>query len=70
MRAVVIGCGRVGSAVALQLSAEGWDVTAVDESEEVLARLGCPTQTAISFLVDEVRACDVGPPRPSVQADA
>ena len=40
MRAVVIGCGRVGSAVALQLSAEGWDVTAVDESEEVLARLG------------------------------
>jgi trk system potassium uptake protein TrkA len=135
MRAVVIGCGRVGSAVALQLAAEGWDVTAVDENEEALARLGrgwkggfvvghametdvlisagietadaavvatsgdntnivigqvaqkrygiscvvvrvldprraeffaklglrtvCPTQTAISFLADAVRACDV-----------
>lgn len=131
----MIGCGRVGSAVALQLAAEGWDVTAVDENEEALARLGrgwkggfvvghametdvlisagietadaavvatsgdntnivigqvaqkrygiscvvvrvldprraeffaklglrtvCPTQTAISFLADAVRACDV-----------
>ena len=40
MKAVVIGCGRVGSAVAVQLSSEGWDVTAVDENEEALARLG------------------------------
>jgi len=40
MRAVVIGCGRVGSAVALQLAADGWDVTAVDENEEALSRLG------------------------------
>ena len=40
MKAVVIGCGRVGSAVALQLAADGWDVTAVDEDEEALARLG------------------------------
>ena len=41
---------------------------------EFFARHGlrtvCPTQTAISFLVDEVRACDVRAPRPSVQADA
>ena len=135
MNAVVIGCGRVGSAVAQQLAAEGWNVTAVDENEEALARLGtgwkggfvvghametdvlvragiesadaavvatsgdntnivvgqviqkrygiscvvvrvldprraefyakrglrtvCPTQTAISFLVDEVRSCPV-----------
>ena len=135
MKAVVIGCGRVGSAVAKQLAEEGWDVTAVDENEEALARLGgnwkggfvvghamesdvlvragietadaavvatsgdntnivigqviqkrydlgcvvvrvldprraeffakrglrtvCPTQTAISYLVDAVRACDV-----------
>ncbi len=141
MNAVVIGCGRVGSAVAKQLADEGWDVTAVDENEEALARLGsgwsggfvvghameseilvragvesadaavvatsgdntnivigqvlqerygitcvvvrvldprraefyakrglrtvCPTQTAISFLVDEVRACRVAPERPS-----
>ena len=136
----MIGCGRVGSAVALQLADEGWDVTAVDENEEALARLGsswsggfvvghamesgilvragiesadaavvatsgdntnivvgqvlqkrygitcvvvrvldprraefyakrglrtvCPTQTAISFLVDEVRACRVPPEQP------
>ncbi len=36
----MIGCGRVGSAVARQLDAEGWDVTAVDEKEEALQRLG------------------------------
>jgi trk system potassium uptake protein len=40
MRAVVIGCGRVGSAVCQQLAGEGWDVTAVDENEEALGRLG------------------------------
>ncbi len=40
MRALVVGCGRVGSAVAKGLAAEGWDVTAVDESEDALLRLG------------------------------
>ena len=40
MRAVVVGCGRVGSNVALRLAAEGWDVTVVDEKEEALGRLG------------------------------
>lgn len=40
MKLVVIGCGRVGSAVARDLAADGWDVTAVDEQEEALARLG------------------------------
>ena len=40
MKLVVIGCGRVGSAVAQELAAEGWDVTAVDEQEEALSRLG------------------------------
>src|SRR5439155_1176666 len=40
MKALVIGCGRVGSNVALQLAEEGWDVTAVDEKEDALARLG------------------------------
>jgi trk system potassium uptake protein len=40
MKAVVIGCGRVGSASAKALQAEGWDVTAVDEKEEALQRLG------------------------------
>ena len=40
MKALVIGCGRVGSNVALQLDREGWEVTAVDEKEEALTRLG------------------------------
>ena len=40
VRALVIGCGRVGSNVALQLAEEGWEVTAVDEKEEALTRLG------------------------------
>jgi trk system potassium uptake protein len=40
VRALVIGCGRVGSSVALALARDGWDVTAVDESEEALGRLG------------------------------
>ena len=40
MNAVVIGCGRVGSAVAKGLATDGWDVTVVDESEDALARLG------------------------------
>ena len=40
MKAVIIGCGRVGSAVAKQLAGEGWDVTCVDEDENALARLG------------------------------
>lgn len=40
MKAIVVGCGRTGSAIALQLSAEGWEVTVVDEQEEALGRLG------------------------------
>jgi trk/ktr system potassium uptake protein len=40
VKAVVIGCGRVGSAVAKGLATDGWDVTVVDESEDALVRLG------------------------------
>ncbi len=40
VKAIVIGCGRVGSAIALQLRADGWDVVALDEKEEALGRLG------------------------------
>jgi trk system potassium uptake protein len=40
MNALIIGCGRVGSTIALQLQKEGWDVTVVDESEDALSRLG------------------------------
>ena len=40
MNAVVIGCGRVGSAVAKGLAADGWEVTVIDENEDALTRLG------------------------------
>jgi trk system potassium uptake protein TrkA len=40
MKALIIGCGRTGSAIALQLDREGWDVVVVDEREEALTRLG------------------------------
>jgi trk system potassium uptake protein TrkA len=40
MQALVIGSGRVGSSIALQLAKEGWEVTVVDENEEALVRLG------------------------------
>lgn len=40
MKAIIVGCGRVGSSIALQLAREDWDVTAIDEKEEALQRLG------------------------------
>lgn len=39
MRLLIIGCGRVGSAIALRTAAEGHDVTVVDEDPEAFARL-------------------------------
>lgn len=40
MKALVVGCGRVGAALAKAMRDEGWQVTAVDENEEALGRLG------------------------------
>lgn len=40
MKALVVGCGRVGSSVAKGLVANGWEVTVVDENEDALGRLG------------------------------
>jgi trk system potassium uptake protein TrkA len=40
VKLIVIGCGRVGSTVAKRFAAEGWDVTAIDEQESALNRLG------------------------------
>src|SRR5207237_9651825 len=40
MRTVIVGCGRVGSSLARQLSAEGDDVSVVDFSESAFNRLG------------------------------
>jgi trk system potassium uptake protein len=40
VKVLVVGCGRVGSSVALELNRLGWDVTAIDEKEDALHRLG------------------------------
>jgi trk/ktr system potassium uptake protein len=40
VKVLVIGCGRVGSSVALELNRLGWEVTAIDEKEDSLHRLG------------------------------
>jgi trk/ktr system potassium uptake protein len=40
MKVLIIGCGRVGSTIALQLQKEDWEVTVVDENEDALSRLG------------------------------
>jgi len=40
VKAIVIGCGRVGSSIAKTLLREGWEVAAVDEREDALTRLG------------------------------
>jgi trk system potassium uptake protein TrkA len=40
VKVLVIGCGRVGSSVALELDRLGWEVTAIDEKEDALHRLG------------------------------
>src|SRR5256884_8578534 len=40
LRTVIVGCGRVGSSLARQLSQEGDDVAVVDSSEAAFNRLG------------------------------
>jgi trk system potassium uptake protein TrkA len=37
---IIVGCGRVGAAVALELRSAGWDVCVIDEREDALGRLG------------------------------
>lgn len=40
MNAIVVGCGRVGSALAQRLAGDGWEVTVIELEEENLVRLG------------------------------
>jgi len=40
VKALVVGCGRVGSTLARSLQGSGWDVSVVDETEDALTRLG------------------------------
>ena len=36
MKIIVVGCGKVGSALARQLSEEGHDVSVVDKNQQVV----------------------------------
>jgi trk system potassium uptake protein TrkA len=40
VKVIIIGCGRVGSAVALELKSAGWEVSVIDEREDAMVRLG------------------------------
>jgi len=40
VKVLIVGCGRVGSAVALSLRDAGWEVSVIDEREEALGRRG------------------------------
>jgi trk system potassium uptake protein TrkA len=40
MKVVIIGCGRVGAALAHSLADDGWNVIVVEMKEENLSRLG------------------------------
>jgi trk system potassium uptake protein TrkA len=40
VKAVIVGCGRVGSALAKRLDGAGWHVAVIDEREEALELLG------------------------------
>lgn len=40
MRAIIVGCGRVGSTVARRLSGDGHDVVVIDRKTEAFRRLG------------------------------
>lgn len=62
MKVLVVGCGRVGSAIALELADEGWEVSVIDEKEEALQRLGEDWRGAFSVGhgMDLQTLCDAG----------
>jgi trk system potassium uptake protein len=39
MKLLIVGCGRVGSAIAARMAADGHDVSVIDEDPEALRRL-------------------------------
>lgn len=68
MKVVILGCGRSGASLALQLSAAGHEVTVVEKNPESLRRLGktYPCRIVLGSGLDldtleraEVRTCEV-----------
>jgi trk system potassium uptake protein TrkA len=62
VHAVVVGCGRVGSAVASRLAAEGWTVAVIDHSMESFNRLdpAFPGDRVEGHALDEEVLCHAG----------
>ena len=54
MYVIIAGCGRVGSTMAMQLAAEGHDVTVIDEDPGAFALLGdeFPGQRLVGQAID------------------
>jgi trk system potassium uptake protein TrkA len=62
VHAVVVGCGRVGSAVASRLASEGWTVAVIDQSMESFNRLdpAFPGDRVEGHALDEDVLCHAG----------
>jgi trk system potassium uptake protein len=62
VHAVVVGCGRVGSAVASRLAGEGWTVSVIDQSMESFNRLdpAFPGDRVEGHALDEDVLCHAG----------
>ncbi len=56
MRMIVVGCGKIGTAVIASLAGEGYDVTAMDSDPEVVERLS--TQYDVMTLCGNGADCD------------
>lgn len=63
MRLIVVGCGRVGARLSLQMSAEGHDLVVVDKNPLAFKRLGSDfpgeTVTGIGFDRDVLREAGI-----------
>src|SRR5947199_9549859 len=57
MKALIIGCGRVGSSIARELLSEGWEVAVIDENVDAISRLG--SNWAGAFVVGHGMDVDV-----------
>ena len=57
MKALIIGCGRVGSSIARELLSEGWEVAVIDENIDAISRLG--SNWAGAFVVGHGMDVDV-----------
>lgn len=62
MRAIILGCGRVGSTLALMLASEGHEVCVVDKDPDAFKRLGenFKGRTLVGWGIDEDVLRDAG----------